>query len=320
MDSDSQREQPSRRKILQRQNLEIKSLKEEWKKATANCNKKGSKKELEKEYNSKMESLILSHKIELLNLEGKANLKEDDNNSIGIFGEVTNDKDTSQIYRKSSALEDSQTVNELPSFYSNSSLQITKSEKRRKKKQKELEQKYIKTLEECSLNCDRKGEVELEVINRKLRDLGLKIHDIVADGNCLFGSIKHQMELKNMGSYSIKDLRRIAVDYIEGNREAMEPFVLASIENSDLSFEEYCDKIRDTNEWGGEVELVSLSNSLKLPITVIRSLNHRNEYYGEEFYQEKMSQDSNSSDNTLYIVYHVHLFANGPHYNSTTTI
>lgn len=124
-------------------------------------------------------------------------------------------------------------------------------------------------------------------------------------------------------SYTIKELRAIAVDYIESNREAIEPFVLASLENSNTSFEEYCDNIRNTNEWGGEVELVALSNSLKVHIHVIRALNHRDESYGEQFYQEfdgNCDSGNRLGDNTLYIVYHIHLFASGPHYNSTIGI
>lgn len=34
---------------------------------------------------------------------------------------------------------------------------------------------------------DRKGEIELEVINNKLKEMNLKIFNISADGNCLFG-------------------------------------------------------------------------------------------------------------------------------------
>ncbi|KAK9172842.1 OTU-like cysteine protease [Cryptosporidium meleagridis] len=318
MDSDSQESKPSRRKVLQRQSQEVKALKEQWKKALTSCNKKGSKKELDKEYQSKMEALQLSHKMELMKLSEESSL-ENEEDSLKQSSENNRNIDDSNT-NKLSFVEKFQILDEVPSLYSNATFQVTKSEKRKKKKQKELEQKYMKSLQECSLNNDRKGEIELEVINKKLKENNLKIFNISADGNCLFGSIKHQLEIKKKGSYSIKELRCIAVDYIESNRKIMEPFVLASVENTDITFEKYCDNIRNTNEWGGEVELVALSNSLEVPITVIRALNHRNESYGEQFYEEYEDEENNVKENTLYIVYHVHLFANGPHYNSTISI
>ncbi|KAL3128803.1 hypothetical protein CHM_4g4420 [Cryptosporidium hominis] len=150
MDSDSQESKPSRRKVLQRQNQEVKALKEEWKKALASCNKKGSKKGLDKEYQSKMEALQLSHKMELMKLSGESNL-ENEEDSVGQSSENNRNIDDSNT-NKLSLVEKLQTMDEVPSLYSNATFQVTKSEKRKKKKQKELEQKYMKSLEECTLN------------------------------------------------------------------------------------------------------------------------------------------------------------------------
>ncbi|KAH8741834.1 hypothetical protein FG386_003694 [Cryptosporidium ryanae] len=298
MDSDTSIEKPSRRKVLRKQSLEIKALKEEWKKALNECKKKGSKKEVDKEYKCKLENLELAHKIELMKLSTNE-----------VTAEILNKEKESNgnsYYEQG----------EIQSIYKNNTEKITKGERRRRKKQRGFELEHLKLMEEYSLNSDKIAEIELNTINEKLKELKLKLFNISPDGNCLFGSIKHQLDQKDIGTYSIKDLRRIAVEYIEQNKETMEQFVLASIENSDTSFEKYCENIRDTNEWGGEVELVALSNSLKIPITVIRSLNHRNEYYGEHFH----IKDGTTNGNTLFIVYHMHLFANGPHYNSTTEV
>lgn len=145
MDLDSQEGKPSRRKVIQRQNQEIKALKEEWKKAIASCNKKGAKKELDKEYNSKIESLQLSHEMELLKLSGE-NCTESKGDLVTPFDEKNNNNDKHILFEKF------QNSDEIPSLYSNASFQMVKSEKRKKKKQKELEQKYMKNLEECALN------------------------------------------------------------------------------------------------------------------------------------------------------------------------
>ncbi|KAH8583261.1 OTU-like cysteine protease family [Cryptosporidium sp. chipmunk genotype I] len=150
MDSDSQEGRPSRRKVLQRQNQEVKALKEEWKKALANCSKKGSKKELDKEYQSKMEALQLSHKVELMKLSCE-NSAENEEDSTGRFAENNRNIDDTST-NKLSLVEKLQTTDEVPSLYSNASFQMTKSERRKKKKQKELEQRYTKNMKECSLN------------------------------------------------------------------------------------------------------------------------------------------------------------------------
>ncbi|KAK6591229.1 hypothetical protein RS030_101577 [Cryptosporidium xiaoi] len=307
MESDSSVEQPSRRKVLRKQTLEIKALKDEWRKALNECKKKGSKKELDKEYKHKLESLELAHKMELMKISKNVtdSVLEglNDNESISNL--------TENVFCKNSNKQDV-----THPIYKNATEKISKNEKRRRKKQRELEFNHLRLVEEYSLNSDKIAEIELNTINEKLKELKLKLFNISPDGNCLFGSIKHQLEQKDIGIYSIKELRKIAVDYIVQNRETMEPFVLASVENSDITFENYCDNIRDTNEWGGEVELVALSNSLKIPIAVIRSLNHRNEYYGEHFHVN----DGTQNGNTLFIVYHMHLFANGSHYNSTVEL
>ena len=42
-----------------------------------------------------------------------------------------------------------------------------------------------------------KREIEIEGLKDKLKQIGLRIHPIKSDGHCLYGSIAHQMNLKN---------------------------------------------------------------------------------------------------------------------------
>ena len=135
MESDTSTDQPSRRKVLRKQALEIKALKDEWKKALIECKKKGSKKEVDKEYKTKLEALELTHKMDLMNLSGNSEIENISNSPI------TSNENNFYFYTE-----------ENPSIYTNSKEIISKSEKRRKKKQKELEFKHSKLVEEYSLN------------------------------------------------------------------------------------------------------------------------------------------------------------------------
>lgn len=166
MDSDTQEGKPSRRKVLQRQNKEIKDLKEEWKKVVASSKQKGSKKELEKKYHSKMESLQLLHKMELLRLSGEEGVeREEDSSKPSTGGEDA--PGGANASAEAGVSNGFQTPGELPSLYSNASFQMTRSEKRKKKKQKEQEQRYMKALEECSLN----SKLNTENASLKLQEM-----------------------------------------------------------------------------------------------------------------------------------------------------
>lgn len=63
-----------------------------------------------------------------------------------------------------------------------------------KKEVKEKErEKEIAEQEEKNLTGPR--FIENEKIRAKLTELGLMIHDIPADGDCLYGAISHQLQL-----------------------------------------------------------------------------------------------------------------------------
>ena len=70
----------------------------------------------------------------------------------------------------------------------------------------------------------------------------------------------------------------------------------------------YCDKIRDTAEWGGNAEIVALSAVLKLPITVYAKSGITK--FGEDHQGEPIN-----------LVYLKHAFGGiGEHYNAAMKI
>lgn len=78
--------------------------------------------------------------------------------------------------------------------------------------------------------------------------------------------------------------------------------MLCSFEVVD-SFKEYCDTMKNTSAWGGEVELQALSRLLKAKIHVYHA-DSDTVVLGENFPTD------------LYLSYHKHEYTLGEHYNS----
>ncbi|ORX50770.1 cysteine proteinase [Piromyces finnis] len=162
-----------------------------------------------------------------------------------------------------------------------------------------------KEAEEEAKNMVNTRQVEDEAFQKKLDDLGLEIHEIIADGHCLYSSISHQLSLVGE-EYSYKDLRRVAADYMRNHYDDFYPFLLNS--NGELyteaEYQRYCDDVEFTSLWGGQLETQAISQALEYPITIIQAESSPIEI-GTNFDKEK-----------LFISYHLHSFGLGEHYNS----
>lgn len=75
---------------------------------------------------------------------------------------------------------------------------------------------------------------------------------------------------------------------------------------NDIEFEEYCDNIRSTKCWGGQIEIMAISNALKVPIEVLQAT-------GVPTMQTKVGYE----EPKLVLTYHRHFVSLGEHYNST---
>lgn len=93
---------------------------------------------------------------------------------------------------------------------------------------------------------------------RRLLSSLFEIQNVDMDGNCLFSAC-------SIGStYSRQDLRGAVVDHMEQN----EAHFAAHIED-DQSFGNYVASMRKDKTWGGNLEIVALSELLKCPIVVL---------------------------------------------------
>ena len=95
-------------------------------------------------------------------------------------------------------------------------------------------------------------------------------------------------------------VRRVAAEWMERNRELVEPFL-------EESFEPYVAKVRDTAEWGGQVELLALASAYDVGVSVVQD-GGRVERIGD------VKQDD--EDGGVWLAYYRHQFGLGEHYDS----
>ncbi|CAG9784315.1 unnamed protein product [Diatraea saccharalis] len=188
-------------------------------------------------------------------------------------------------------------------------MKISKAQKRRDKKsllEKEREES-IKLQEKENLHGPRNQEIQ--EISAKLKLKKLKIFSIPSDGDCLFNAVAHQLLTIRKEVYTAEQLRKVCASYMRENIDDFLPFMTNPDTYEMLTVEEfnnYCDKIVNTNMWGGQLEIRALSSTIKCPITVIQATGPDCIEQGGEF-----------SGPPLVITYHRHMYRLGEHYNST---
>ena len=111
-----------------------------------------------------------------------------------------------------------------------------------------------------------KGQIERMSFERILGDDDLEIHSIEPDGNCLFEAISHQMSVRYGRNFDQLALRKLAADYVCEQADKYAAFI-----DEDLSLEAYCQKLRDSDLWGGQIEIDALVHALGVPIKVYQA-------------------------------------------------
>ncbi|KAI1812383.1 hypothetical protein GGS20DRAFT_25255 [Poronia punctata] len=188
---------------------------------------------------------------------------------------------------------------------------------------------------EASQMPDRRT-IERSALEKTFEENGLSEHEIRPDGHCLFAAVADQLEQRNLlntttptptpiptpsslsSSSTDKEIigyravRRTATEYMSAHAEDFAPFI-------DEPLETYIPKIRDTAEWGGQVELLALASAYRVEIRVVQ--NGRTEtIQPREDQEEQQQQDKEKDqDRTIWLAYYRHGYGLGEHYNSLRT-
>lgn len=97
-------------------------------------------------------------------------------------------------------------------------------------------------------------------LESELSAIGLRVHEVDADGSCFFRSLADQLEGRS-GDH--RELRRRVVSYVRSHRENFEPFV-----EDDEPFDDYVQRMAEEGTWAGHLELHAASAELGVHIRV----------------------------------------------------
>ncbi|KAG6358729.1 hypothetical protein INS49_012248 [Diaporthe citri] len=170
--------------------------------------------------------------------------------------------------------------------------------------------------QEAAGMTDHRGQ-ERERMEAEFSRHGLEEHEIRPDGHCLFSAVADQLgqagvplmpsgadgEAGDGKEPGYKTVRRAAAGYIEARGDEFAGFL-----EEDLG--SYVRKIRDTAEWGGQLELLALASVYGVEVCVVQ--DGRTEVIQPSGGGEQGGEDRKK----VWLAYYRHGYGLGEHYNS----
>lgn len=199
--------------------------------------------------------------------------------------------------------------------------QLTTKEKalakkaKKREKEREKERARVEAIEEENSKAGPSAR-ELEyncIMELYLKPRKLNIKDIMADGNCLYRAIAHQMELRGKhnedgSTMSYEQIRSLCADMLMKRRSEYEPFADLS-DNHVSSFDDYIDRVRNSSEWGGHLELRALAAALQMTIVIYSAQS-------SPLHIRDATSENSEETGEICLSFHKSYYALGEHYNS----
>ncbi|KAI0811406.1 OTU domain-containing protein 6B [Xylaria sp. FL0064] len=192
----------------------------------------------------------------------------------------------------------------------------------------ERESATVAAEQEARTMTDHRG-LERSALERAFSAHGLVEHEIAPDGHCLFSAVADQLAQQNMAispspssdsrdsdsrdsgtpSPPYRVVRRVATEYMEKHPDGFAPFLEEPLES-------YVPRIRDTAEWGGQLELLALASAYQVEIKVVQ--DGRTETIEPGGGGEGLGQAGGGAVDrkTIWLAYYRHGYGLGEHYNS----
>ncbi|KAK5049470.1 hypothetical protein LTR84_004399 [Exophiala bonariae] len=157
-------------------------------------------------------------------------------------------------------------------------------------------------------NQPDRREQEMSAMKKQMESLNLRETPIRPDGHCLFSACAHSMPSEEItkGDQSQEPYQRVrssAAAFMSTHPDDFVPFL-------EEPLDAYVDKIRDTAEWGGQLELQAIARSYNVDINVLQADGR----------VEKINSASGDNKNIIWLAYYRHSFGLGEHYNALTKI
>lgn len=168
---------------------------------------------------------------------------------------------------------------------------------------------------EAATQTDHRGN-EREAIEKAFKQRNLRERPIRPDGHCLYSSVAMllndihvpllpdpQQQQQETGDATnpapgYKLVRATTASYIEAHADDLSPFI-------EQPLPLYLHQIRDTAEWGGQVELTAMARAYRVRIHVLTG-DGRTEVFEPEEQSEK----------EIWVAYYRHAYGLGEHYNA----
>ncbi|KAF6835469.1 OTU-like cysteine protease [Colletotrichum plurivorum] len=182
----------------------------------------------------------------------------------------------------------------------------------------EQEAAAIKAEEEASSMTDHRG-IEKTYMLAEFKANSLSEKEIAPDGHCLFAAVADQLQAKGIPLLSTqqqaqdktamlpyKIVRRAAAEYMANHPDDFAPFLEEGLDG-------YVRKIRDTAEWGGQLELAALASVYGVEIRVVQDGR-------TERIEPAAGAGGGEKKEEIWLAYYRHGYGLGEHYNSLRKI
>ncbi|KAF2133777.1 cysteine proteinase, partial [Dothidotthia symphoricarpi CBS 119687] len=157
-------------------------------------------------------------------------------------------------------------------------------------------------------------EQERTRMSSQLEAHKLALHEIRADGHCLYAAVADQLNTRELGlepsipvaiadeenTGEYKKVRYAAADWIQAHADDFSGF-------TEDPLPEHVRKIRETGEWGGHLELLALARTYGVRICVLHSDGRVDKI-------EPEGEDTGREE--IWLGYYLHSHGLGEHYNS----
>ena len=165
----------------------------------------------------------------------------------------------------------------------------------------------VAAAEEEAANLPDLRDTEIKAMKSQMEKRGLVETFIQPDGHCLYSAVAYGLpseEVKKSGPFSpaFQDVRHTAADFISKHPDDFAAFLEEPLEM-------YTKKIRDTAEWGGQLELQAIARAYNADIYVLQSDGRVEKIESDAAESAGKAQD-------VWLAYYRHSFGLGEHYNA----
>lgn len=162
-------------------------------------------------------------------------------------------------------------------------------------------------------------EQERQKMHDQFKSRNLQEKVIRPDGHCLYSAVADQLDTMGIGvkpkvqptiangqdqadaaTPAYKMVRIAAADYIKAHPDDFVLFLEEPVDG-------YVHKVKETAEWGGQLELLALAKTYGIGINVIQ---------GDGRVEKIEGRDNAEDDKRMWLAYYRHGFGLGEHYNS----